>query len=119
MAWKINWALLGVLMLAGGVVKFFMMGGAGVAKMLTGLGFPAPALLGWILILAELGSGLAILAKWNVEKVVWVPIVIILTAILFYWKMPFFAGKVPLQITQTLVHITLASNYWLLGNKKV
>ena len=117
-AWKINWLMLGIVMLVGGVVKLFLMKGSGVAGMLNALGFPAPTFLGWILILAEIAAGIAILARWKLDKVVWVPIIIILTAIVFYWKMPFFVGKIPLQITQTLVHITLATNYWLLGIKK-
>ena len=114
---KFNWLMLGILMLAGGVVKLFMMGAAGVAGMLGAIGFPAPTFFAWILILAELGAGIAILARWKLEKIVWLPIIIVLAAIPFYWKMPFFAGKIPLQLTQTLVHITLASNFWLLGVK--
>ncbi len=116
-AGKLNWLLLGLLMFAGGVVKLFVMGAAGVAGMLTAVGFPLSSLLAWVLIVAEIGAGVAIFARWKLDKVVWLPIVIVLAAIPFYWKMPFFAGKLPLQLTQTLVHITLASNYWLLGTK--
>lgn len=116
-AWKWNWALLGLVMLVGGLVKLFVMKAAGLAGMLGSLGFPAPALMAWGLIIAEIGSGVAILAKWKLDQVVWVPIVIVLTAIVMYWKSPMFAGKLPLQLTQTLVHVTLASNYWLLGTR--
>tara|TARA_Y100000310_G_scaffold345863_1_gene471751 strand:+ start:22293 stop:22664 length:372 start_codon:yes stop_codon:yes gene_type:complete len=117
-AWQWNLYALGILMLAGGLVKLFVMKSAGLAGMLGGLGFPAPQLMAWVLIVAEIGSGVAILAKYKLEQVVWVPIVIVLTAIVMYWKSPLFAGKLPLQLTQTLVHITLASNYWLLGNRR-
>jgi uncharacterized membrane protein YphA (DoxX/SURF4 family) len=116
-ALKWNRILLGLLMLVGGLTKLFMMGPAGLTKMLTGLGFPVAGLLAWGLIGAELGSGIAILTKWKLDHVAYVPVVIVLAAIVMYWKNPMFAGKLPLQLTQTFVHITLASNYYMLGTK--
>lgn len=111
---KLNRTLLGLLMLIGGLTKLFLMTPAGLTKMLGGLGFPAAALLAWLLIIAEVGSGIAILASWKLNQVSYIPIVIVLTAIMMYWKNPMFVGKLPLQLTQTLVHLTLASNYFLL-----
>ena len=114
---KLNFTLLGLLMLIGGLVKLFVMGPAGVTGMLAGLGFPAAGLAAWALILGELGSGIAILTKWKLDQIIYVPIVIVLAAIVMYWQNPMFAGKLPLQLTQTLVHIVLASNYWLIVQK--
>jgi uncharacterized membrane protein YphA (DoxX/SURF4 family) len=111
LAEKVNWVFLGLIMLVGGLVKLFVMGADGVAGMLSTIGFPAAGVLAWVLILAEIGSGIAIFAKWKLPQTAWVPVVIVLGAIPFYWTMPFMAGKLPLQLTQTLVHLALASNY--------
>ncbi|RMD67595.1 DoxX family protein [Candidatus Pacearchaeota archaeon] len=110
-----NWILLGLLMLIPGLIKLFLMGPAAITQMLTGLGVPAPQFFAWVLILSEIVFGVLILAKWKLEYTTWVPIIILLVAAFtFYWYGP---GKWPSgpNWVQILAHITLASNYWLLG----
>lgn len=100
---KVNWILLGLVMLVPGVLKLF--GGAGgPASMLENIPLFAwaPMFWAWILILGEIGSGIAILAKYKVEQVVWIPVIILLVATLFiHW------GSWP----SVLIHLAVISNY--------
>lgn len=112
-----NFIILGFIMLIGGLTKIFLMGVSGLSQMLQGIGFVIPTFFAWLLIIAEIGSGIAILAKWNLKYATIIPAVIVLVAIAFYWTAPFLQGKVPLQLTQTLVHLGLASNYLLIGRR--
>jgi uncharacterized membrane protein YphA (DoxX/SURF4 family) len=108
---KINWILLGLVMLVGGLLKIFSTGIEGVTGMLSGIALFAwaPSLWAWVLIIGEVGSGAAILGKWNLKKVVWIPAIILVVATFTaHWG----------NWTNMLVHLTLASNYLLLGMKK-
>ncbi len=107
-AWKVNWVLLGLTMLISGLLKLFVMKPTAVVGMLSGLGFPAPTFFAWVLIIAEIGSGAAILAKWNLKKAVWIPIVVLIVAA--------FTANWGNWINM-LVHLALASSYWVLGEK--
>jgi len=94
---KVNWVLLGLTMLIPGLLKLFVMGPSAVTGMLSGL-----------LIVAEIASGAAILAKWNVKHFVWLPIIIlIVAAFTANWG----------NWASMLLHIALASSYWMLGEK--
>jgi len=101
---KINWILLGLVMLIPGLLKLFVMKPAAIEGMLAGLGFPAAGVFAWILILAEIGAGVALLANWQVKHIVWLPIVILVVA-----TFTAHLGNYP----NMLVHLTLASNYLL------
>lgn len=102
------WVLLGLLMLVPGLMKLFVSGVGGVTGMLTGLGFPAAAFFAWVLIIGEIGSGIAILSKWNLKYVVYIPMVILLVATFtVHWG----------SWSNVLLHLVAVSGYWLLGQK--
>ena len=73
-AMKINWILLGLVMLIPGLLKLFVMKPAAVTGMLEGFGFPGASFFAWILILGEILSGVLILARYKLDKVVYIPI---------------------------------------------
>ena len=104
---KLNWFLLGLLMLIPGLLKLFVLKPAAIVGMLTGFSFPLPIFFAWVLIIAEIGSGVAILAKWNLRYVVWFPIIILVIAT-FIANWGNWSGMI--------LHLAVASNYWLLGS---
>lgn len=105
-AWTINWLLLGLVMLIPGLLKLFVMKPAAIIGMLSGLGIPAATFFAWVLIIGEIGSGALILAKWNLHKVVWIPMIVLLVATFtVHWA----------NWTNMLVHLTLVANFWVLG----
>jgi len=105
-AWTVNWIFLGLVMLIPGLMKLFVMGPSAIVGMLSGLGIPAPAFFAWVLIIGELLSGALILAKWNLHKVVYIPIIVLLVATFTAnWG----------NWTNMLVHLTLVTNFWVLG----
>ncbi len=106
-----NWLLLGLLMLGSGLLKLAgELGWYGFAPsgFLETLKLPAAVFLAWVLIILETGSGIAILAKWQLKYVTWIPVVILVAAAaIAYYS----------NISQILIHLTLASSYWLLGSR--
>lgn len=108
----VNRILLGLLMLVPGLTKLFVFKPSGVTSMLSGLGFPAAALFAWILIIFEIGSGLAILANWKVEVAAWPPVIILITAALVTTP---WSQTDKIQLSSLLLHLVAASGYWLLG----
>jgi len=76
--------LLGLLMLVAGLLKLFVSGPSGVEGMLSGnfLFSWAPAFWVWILIIGEIGFGLAILANWKLKYTAWIPVIILSIAVL-------------------------------------
>ncbi len=107
----VNRVLLGLLMLVSGLMKIFVIKPEGVIGMLSGIGFPAASFFAWVLILSEIVFGIAILAKWKIEYTVWPPIVILIVAALTVYT----GGENGPQWGQILIHLVLASNYWLVG----
>lgn len=108
-AFGVNWILLGLLMLVPGIIKLFVFKPSGVNMMLSGLGFPLAGLFTWLLIIAEIGSGIAILAKWKIKYVVFLPIIVlVVAAFTTSW------GSWP----TFLLHLTAASNYWVFAHLK-
>jgi putative oxidoreductase len=103
----LNRVLLGLTMLVPGLLKLFVMKPAAIIDMLGGFGFPVPVFFAWVLILSEILFGIAILGNWKLRLTVWPPVVILVVAT-FTAHM----GNWP----NMLVHLTLASNYWLLGS---
>ncbi|MEK6891212.1 MAG: DoxX family protein [Nanoarchaeota archaeon] len=65
----------GLLLLIPGIFK--LMNPAGITGMLTGLGFPAPVLFAWILILIEIIFGAIVILGWKLKYTVW-PLVVVL-----------------------------------------
>jgi uncharacterized membrane protein YphA (DoxX/SURF4 family) len=101
-----NWILLGLLMLIPGLLKLFVMKPSAITGMLDGLGFPAAAFFAWVLIIAEIGTGIAILAKWQLKTVVYIPAIILLVAAFTAnW------GSWP----SFIIHLVVVGNYLLLG----
>src|SRR3989338_2576905 len=105
---KVNWILLGLTMLVAGLLKVFVITPEGVSGMFAGLGFPAPTVLAWIVIVAEIVSGALILAKWRLKYVVYVTIIILIVAT--------FTANLGNYVNM-LIHLALAANYWRLGVK--
>lgn len=107
----INRILLGLVMLVPGLLKLFVIGPSAVVGMLSGnvLFSWAPSFWAWVLILSEIVFGIAILARWKLEYTVWPPIVIMLVAAftVAWGNWPTF-----------LMHLVIASNYWLLVKSK-
>lgn len=66
----------GLLFLLPGIMKF--MDPAGITGMLSGLSFPAPAFLAWILLLSEIIFGATLIVGWKTRYTVW-PLIIVLT----------------------------------------
>ncbi len=109
----VNRVMLGLIMLVSGLMKLFVIKPENVTGMLSGIGFPAASFFAWILILSEIVFGIAILVKWKLEYSVWPPIVIMLVAIFTIYV----GGEKGPQWSQILIHLTLASNYWLIGSR--
>ena len=109
LAKKVNWILLGLLMLVSGLLKLFYTKIDGVGGMLSEIALFswAPVFWAWILIISEILFGILILAKWKLNYSVIPPIIIMIVAALFVaW------GQWPL----VLMHLTIAANYWVLGS---
>ncbi len=106
---SINRILLGLTMLIPGLLKLFVMKPAAIIDMLSGLGFPAATAFAWILIIAEIASGVSILAQWQLKYAVVAPAIILFVAgFTAYWT----------NWPVLLVHIALASSYLVMGWKE-
>lgn len=105
-AMKVNWFLLGLVMLIPGLLKLFVMKPEAIVAMLANNGFPAATFFAWVLIIGEIGSGVLILTKYEMKKIVYIPIIVLVIATFtVHWK----------NYTMMIVHLALASNFWLLG----
>ena len=116
-ALTINRVLLGLAMLLPGLLKLFVMKPEAIVGMLGGLGFPAATFFAWILILSEIVFGAAILLNWKLNYTTIPPaIILIVASFTVHW------GNIPTDwstLPAVLVHLGLASNYWLLGTGKL
>ena len=110
----VNRILLALVLLVAGLTKLFIVKPSAVTEMLTGMSFPVPVILAWILILSEIVFGIAILVKWNLKQTVIPAIIIFVIAAFTFWTYGPGAQNGP-NWGQVLIHLALASNYWLLG----
>jgi len=102
-------------MLIPGLLGLFVIGPTALTGMLGGLNFPIPAFFTWVLILAEIFFGIAILAKWKLEYTSIGPAVILVIAALavnINWSN---IGQSQWPIF--ILHLAVASNYLLVGAK--
>ncbi|MDD4050085.1 MAG: DoxX family protein [Candidatus ainarchaeum sp.] len=103
---KINTYFLAALMLYAGINKLFINGIDGVIGMLTNAGFFLPVFLAWVLVIAEIGSGIMLFTGFYKKYVVLVPafimLVITFTIAFGNWQ-------------SMIQHLLLASNYLLIG----
>lgn len=114
---KALWILLGLVMLVPGLTKLFVMGPGAVSGMLSGIVLFAwaPTLWAWILIAAEIATGILILARWNMKYTTLVPIIILAVATLFmHLKLGDMASFIG-SLGSVLQHLTLIAGYWLIG----
>lgn len=114
---KIQWILLGLLMLLPGLIKLFVFKPAGVTQMLSGiiLFSWAPAFWAWVLILSEIVFGVLILAKWNLKYTTIPPIIILAVATLFVainWS-----DITQTQIPNLLLHLLAINGYCMLRSQ--
>jgi uncharacterized membrane protein YphA (DoxX/SURF4 family) len=81
---KVNTILLGLLMLVPGLLKLFVSTASGVSEMLSMIFLFswAPMFWSWVLIIGEIGSGLAILSGWKLDKISYIPAFILTIAAL-------------------------------------
>ncbi len=113
-AGPLNRILMGLVFLAGGLVKLFVMQPAGLTKMLGSIGMPLPAVAAWVLIIAEIVSGSLIIANRYLEYAIWPPVVILLVAAFTFYPTKF-ADKLPLMLTQIGIHLVLTANALAIG----
>jgi uncharacterized membrane protein YphA (DoxX/SURF4 family) len=109
-AMQVNWILLGLVMLIPGLLKLFVMKPAAIVGMLEAMPLlgSAPTFWAWVLILSEIIFGILILAKYKLKYTTIPPIIILLVAAFtVHWE----------NWPNVLVHIALASNYWIWGLK--
>ena len=89
---------LGLLFIFPGIMK--LMNPGMIIGMLGGMGFPLPMVLGWLVIIAEVLGGIALLAGYKVNYVVW-PLVVILVVATVAVYLPDLAKNA----TQVLFHL--------------
>ncbi|MBI3623617.1 DoxX family protein [Candidatus Pacearchaeota archaeon] len=80
----INRILLGLLMLVAGLLKIFVSGVNDITSLLSKniLFSWAPMFWAWVLIIGEVGSGLAIIGKWNLKYTAFIPVIILVIAVI-------------------------------------
>ena len=105
-AWMVNRILLALVMLVPAFFALFIWKPAGVIANMSSLGFPAPVFFAWLLIIAEVIFGLAVLFRWQLKYTVWPPIIILVVA-------AFTAGLG--NWPQIMLHLVAASNFWALA----
>lgn len=110
----INRVLLGLLMLIPGIMKA-MMGPAAVGSMLATIGFPLATFFAWVLIIAEIGSGLFLIINYKSMYASYLAAFILIVATLVYaipetFKNPF------MMIGQLVFHLLAISNYLLVAS---
>jgi len=114
---KTLWIALGLVMLVPGLMKLFVTTPAGVTGWFATIpAFAwAPALLAWTVIIAEIATGILILARWNMKYTTIVPMIILTVAVfttqlsLSDWSS--FIGS----LGKVLQHLVLIAGYWLIG----
>ena len=109
----VNSILLGLLMLVAGITKLLVMGPNAVSGMMSGIVLFswAPMFWAWILIILEIGSGIAILAKWKLKFTTKIPAIILLIATLtvaIKWS----GGT---SWNTVILHLIAITNYLILG----
>lgn len=92
---------LGLLFFVAGVMKLF--NAEGIIGMLGGLGFPAAAFFGWVVILSEVLCGAFLLLGWQLRYAVWPPVVILVVAILTVHLPAMTSG--PMGVPNLLLHL--------------
>ena len=103
-AHTLNRLLLGLVMLVPGLLSIFVWGPETITGMLTAIGFPAPAIFTWLLILSEIIAGIAIIVNFQVKYAYIPPVVILTIAAFTVWFKP-------TEIPNFLLHIVAVTNY--------
>lgn len=94
--------VVGLLFLVPGIFK--LTAPAGAQSMLEGMGIPAAAVMVWLLILAEVLGGLALILGVGTKYAVW-PLVIVLVVATVTAVVPSFATD-PMAMVNLLWHVT-------------
>lgn len=122
-AFKMQWILLGLLMLVPGLLKLFSAFGPnangipGVVGLLGGIALFswAPAFWAWVLVAAEIVFGVLILAKYKLKYTTIPPMIILAVATLFVsidW-----ANLGGTAWPSVLFHLIAITGYWMLMEK--
>lgn len=114
-ATKVNWILLGLLMLVPGLLKLIVSGPSAITSMISSIVLFAwaPLFWAWILILSEIIFGVLILAKWKLNYTTIPPIIILAVATLFLlikWT-----SLTSTSWSSVLLHLVAITGYWTLG----
>ncbi len=111
---KVQWILLGLLMLIPGILKLVVMKPAAISSMLGGIVLFAwaPTFWAWVLILSEIVFGVLILARWNLKYTTIPPMIILAIATLFVtikWD-----ALAETQVGSVIFHLIGITGYWML-----
>lgn len=108
--------LLGLLMLVAGLLKLFVSGPDGVSGMLSSLALFswAAGFWAWILIIGEIGSGIAILSSWKLKYTAYVPVIILAVAVLFMTIKWTALGST--SWSSVIFHLIAINGYLMLAN---
>jgi uncharacterized membrane protein YphA (DoxX/SURF4 family) len=111
----VNRVMLGLFMLIQGLLKVFVMGPDAVKGLLSGIVLFswAPLFWAWVLIIFEIGSGLAIIANWKTKYTTIPPIIILIVAVLFVVVKWSNLGQT--SWSTLLLHLVAISNFILIG----
>ena len=110
---KANWILLGLLMLVAGLTKLLVMGPGAIEGMMSGIVLFAwaPTFWAWVLIIAEIATGVAILAKWKLKYATKIAALILLVATLTV-TIKWTGGT---SWNSVIMHLIVIANYLVLG----
>lgn len=101
--------LLGLFMLIPGLIQLYAFGPEGVSVLFSSFGFPFPLFWAWILIGAQLLAGLALLARYRVSTIAWIPVVVVsLTLLLIVIK---WGDVVHTNLSSLLLHLIALVGY--------
>jgi uncharacterized membrane protein YphA (DoxX/SURF4 family) len=111
-----NSILLGLLMLVAGLTKLLVMGPDAVSGMMSGIALFswAPMFWAWVLIILEIGAGIAILSKWKLFYATKVAAIILLVATLTV-TIKWTGGGT--SWNSVILHLIAITNYLMLGCK--
>lgn len=110
----VNSILLGLLMLVAGLTKLLVMGPDAVSGMMSGIALFswAPLFWAWVLIILEIGAGIAILSKWKLFYATKVAAIILLVATLTV-SIKWTGGGT--SWNSVILHLIAITNYLMLG----
>jgi uncharacterized membrane protein YphA (DoxX/SURF4 family) len=107
--------LLGLVLVSAALTKLVLIGVDELTTVFLTLGLPFASFFAWVVPLAELVSGAGVLCNYKLKHTAWPGILTTLgVALTLYWYGPGSINGSP-NWTQVFLHLTLASNLFLLS----